>query len=126
MYTLYMHIVYFIVSKQTLDRTELKPSLLLMLNKKNNKKKTVSSNSATTSADGPILPVCSHSACDDRARISPLSTPEIEVHKGGEVCEGANMGDLGHVLGKLTKFITHVFLSVLAFHPHWATIIHTQ
>lgn len=97
MYTLYMHIVYFIASKQTLDRTELKPSLLLMLNKKNNKKKTVSSNSATTSADGPILPVCSHSGCDDRAKISPLSTPEIEVHKGDEVCEGANIGDLGHV-----------------------------
>lgn len=97
MYTLYMHIVYFIASKQTLDRTELKPSLLLMLNKKNNKKKTVSSNSATTSADGPILPVCSHSGCDDRAKISPLSTPEIEVYKGDEVCEGANIGDLGHV-----------------------------
>lgn len=80
----------------------------------------------TTSADGPVLPVCSPSACDDGTKISPLSNPEIEVHKGGrgKVFEDTNMGDSGQFLCNRSKF--EKLLSVLAFHPHQAAIFHTQ
>lgn len=82
----YMHIVHFIMSIKHTLTTELRSKLLLMLDNKNstqNHSSTVSSSGETTSADGPVLPVCSHSACDDGTKISALSTPEIEVHKGG-------------------------------------------
>lgn len=66
-----------------LNWSELKSRLLLMLNNRNTS--SIVSSSKTTSADGPVLPVCSHSACDDGTKISALSTIEIEVHKGGRV-----------------------------------------
>lgn len=70
--------------KHALSKAELnqKAGRLLMSNNKN------SSNvlhSKLLQQMGPALPVCSHSACDDRTKISALSTPETEVHKGGRV-----------------------------------------
>lgn len=61
---------------------ESKSRRLLMSNNKNS---TDVLHSKLLQQMGPALPVCSHSACDDRTKISALSTPEIEVHKGGRV-----------------------------------------
>lgn len=103
-----------------LDRTELKSRLLLMLNNKNSTQKhsVVSSSSKTTSADGPVLPVCSHSTYDDGTKISALSTPEIEVHKGGKV-------KCVRVQEWMTQptFCVSIYVSGL---PHQGAIFHTK